>query len=244
MNFDELLDEAYRGFATGANVELSELRLLYYGRKGIHIAFSDAGEYSFETTVHELDRPDGILCHPLNDVISRRVNSSEFYANVFRVGSGRTIEDIRRYTRDNFNVDLTKLQNMKLLDEDTFDELATPIIKDVRIRHYFQRLWDLTGDIAKEKGGENFGKVWRDILMRLGYTRIVDTSGTGIIVSGRRPVTMYLDYANRQDLDIVPIQKNRLDPRLHTRQSVERKIARMGVRRNRISRRRVETRGV
>lgn len=235
MDFVELIEESYRGFATGSYLELDELRLLYYGRWGIYVTFTDDGSYDFETTVRELDRPDGVLCHSLNDVIARRVSSSEFYANVLRIDSSGVMSDIRRYTRDDFMRDVTKLREQHLVDDETFDGFLYEVQGNVRIRYDFQRLWDFTEELAKEKGGGDFGKEWKKMLMGLGYDGFTDPHGTGIIAAGKRPVTLYMDYRNRRDLDILPIQKNRKDPRLHTRQQVERMADRMQTRRNRVA---------
>lgn len=242
-DFDRLIEESYRGFGTSARLDLDELRLLYYGRKDIYISFSDKGDYYFETQSRELHRPDSILCFAVNDVVGRKVTSSEFYANVFRPRiTGRRINDVRRYDRDDLNSDLILLQRELRYSDDDWIGIVSPILRDTTIRFDFDRLWDITDDIARRRGGDH-GQQWNWLLRKvLKISIISDPDGTGNISFGRQPTTLFIDYNNKSDLDILPIQANRIDPRKHTRERVERKVQRMGVKRNRIAKRRVDQR--
>ena len=51
---------------------------------------------------------------------------------------------------------------------------------------------------------------------------------------------MALNYERINEIDIVPVQMNRVDPRQRVSDKVERKVRSMGVRRNRISKRKVD----
>lgn len=238
VNFDELIEESFKGFGTSQVMDLNDLRLLYHGRRAVFVSFTDKGDYSFEPQVGELDRPDGIVCYAVNHVIARRVQTSEFYANIFRMGSQKKdITDIRRYGTDELKSDIEKLRKDGPIDEDMLEIFINDVLKNVRLRSAFEKLWELTETIAKTKS--DYSKEWRRLLLKvLGYGSIQDPGGSGILVLGRAPAVLYLDYTNRNDLDILPIQGKRSDPRRYVVERVERMVRRMGVRRRRIAKRR------
>lgn len=238
--FDALIEEAYAGFGQSGHIYTTDLRTLYYGRPNVYLAFTDDGVIEEEGSSREMDRPDAIICYDIRDVIGRKVSSNKFYANVFRIkkSGGEFINDIRNYKKDELNNDVVLLKLMDIIDPDVFDGIWYQINRDTTIRHSFVKLWLLTEFIAKEKDSRNFGEVWNKILMGLGYIGFSDPSKTGVLLGTREPVTIYLDYDNRTNLDILPIQKYRVDPRQRTSDKVERMRKRMTTRRNRVAKRR------
>ena len=239
MNFEDKLEEAMM-FGTGSYMDLDELRLLYHGRRDIYVSFTDQGDFYFQTQNNEIDRPDSIVCYPVNDVIGRKVSTSEFYANVFRLNKtkGEFISNINHYTNDDLAGDLVLIRQMNISDADTREDIINDIMRDSRIRKPFDKLWNITEFLSKTRS--SYGAVWKKMLMDLGYIGFADPSSSGIFTGYRTPAVIYLDYKSRSDLDIIPIQKHRMDPRKRVRDKVERQVRRMGVRRNRIAKRRVD----
>lgn len=238
MNFDELIEEKM-GFGTGSYMDLDELRLLYHGRRDIYIEFTDDGEHVTSPQPTEIDRPDSIVCYPVNDVIGRKVSTSEFYANVFRINKtrGEFIKNINHYTSDDLAGDLILIRQLSPSSEDDTNMIISDIMRDTRIRKPFERLWAITEFISKTKGSD-FGRVWNRLLRDMGYIGFADPSSSGLFTGYRTPAVIYVDYSGRSDLDILPIQKHRMDPRRRVRDKVERMVARMGARRDRIAKRR------
>jgi hypothetical protein len=241
MTFEDTLDEAYRGFGQSSHLYTTDLRTLYYGRPDVYLTFTNDGEISTENTAQEMDRPDSIICYDIRDVIGKKVTSSAFYANVFRIkkSGGEFIDDIRRYKKDELLADVAILRAIKVIDPIDFDAMWKKINRDTTIRHDFVKLWLLTEFIAKQRNSRDFGEVWQSLLLRLGYIGFSDPSKTGVLVGEREPVTIYLDYESRKEFDILPIQKHREDPRQRVRDKIERKMKRMQytTKRNRIAKR-------
>lgn len=232
MNFIDKLEESYKGFAQGSDLDLGDLRLMYYGRQKIYIAFTDDGEYDYESSYYELDRPDSILCHPVNDVVGRRAKSSEFYMNVIRYNKSGHLTNIKNYSKDDFKRDVAKLSKMKF-NSDIFDFYVELAKKDTKIRHEFERLWDLTDNLSRVDGSDS----WRGILLNLGYNQISDPSGIGVLAIGRDPVSLILDFDGVENIDILPAQKKRADPRRRVRDKVNHKLKSMRNNRRRIAKR-------
>lgn len=240
MNFNELIEENYRGFAQGSQLDLVDLRLMYYGRDSIFVSFTDDGEYATETEDTEMDRPDGIICYPVNDVVAQRVKSSRFYFNIFRYrnNSGH-LKDIRRYTRDDFTRDVIELKEMGF-DPEIFEFYVEDVTRDVKIKHPFERLWILTENLSRLNGSSNAS--WASIFAKLGYTQLSDPTGTGIIAVGRSPVSLLIDHTGKEEVDILPAQKKREDPRTYVRDRVARRVKTLRNSRKRIAKR-APTRG-
>lgn len=245
MSFDQLIEESYKGFGGSAILDLDELRLLYYGRRGVFVTFSDDGEYQKEASARELYRPMSIACFPVNDVVGRKVSSPDFYANVFRpVVAKRSIQDIRRYTREDLMADLAILKLETTMSDDEWDSFVRPTLMSATIRHPFERLWNITELVADNWGGDHARK-WNTLLFdTLQYSMISDPVGLGIVALGRTPVSLFFDVNNKEDLDVLPIQKNRIDPRRHVRDRIERKVFKMRGSRNRVAKRRVDRRNL
>ena len=61
-------------------MDVRTLRKLYYGRNGIFVSFTDDAYIERDgDTDAECPRPDGILCHEINDVVARKVSSPDYY---------------------------------------------------------------------------------------------------------------------------------------------------------------------
>lgn len=239
MQFEQTIEEQYRGFGQSGHINTEELRILYYGRLNLFISFTDEGDYDFTPSGRDLPRPEGIIAHPINDVVGKKVRSNKFYGNVFRANTSSFISDVRSYNRDAYIKDLTILSNIRKYDKEIVESMRDQYARDLSLNTWFEKLWHSTEEIASNMSG-NFERNWKNIFMDMGYAGIMDTSGTGIIIIGRAPVILYFDYERRNDIDIVPIQKYRADPRARVADKVERRVQRMGVRRNRIAKRKVE----
>lgn len=239
-SFEKSLEESL-AFGTSSYMALDELRMLYYGRRDLYVSFTDQGDYQIQQSGRELDRPDSILCYPINDVVGRKVSTSEFYANVFRANKsgGEFIDNITHYSRDQLSNDIELIRTFRYINESIQEDIIQTALSDRRTRRNFEKLWEITEFTAKERGS-SFGTQWRRILMDLGYTGMADPSSTGLFTGQRVPAVIYLDYTRREDLDIVPIQRHRQDPRKRVRDAVERKVRRMSTRRNRVAKRRID----
>lgn len=233
MSFDQTIEEAYRGFGLSSHIDTSELRLLYYGRPDIYITFTDDGDVD---TAHD-DIPDSFISYDIRDVVGRKVQSSEFYAYVYRIDKsrGKWMDDVRRYRREDFHSDMEALKAMEWVED--FDDIVRQVGMDTRLRHDFERLWAVSKHVAMSLSERNYRLVWARVLRSVGYIGFSDPSRSGML--GRREVmSVFLDYDNREDLDILPIQKFREDPRRRVEWQVERYRRRMRGARNRVARRR------
>lgn len=229
--FDEMVEEAYKGFGTSSHINLTDLRYMYYGRRDLYVSFTDDGDYFFDGQFER--RPDGIIGYAMNDVIGNKVRSPEFYANVFRWQNIGALQDVRRYRADDLYRDYRKLVESGKFDLSLLNELFNDIGRNVLIRHTFKKLWGITEQLAMSTG-KDVGKEWAKILMSLGYNLIGDPASVGVL-SNKEPTYLILDVDSRIDVDILPIQKFRIDPRLRTKQKVERKLKYMRNARKRIA---------
>lgn len=230
--FEDALEEAYKGFGQSAHMDVDELRLLYQGRPNIHIVFTDDG--SVETT-HD-DLPECFVSYDIDDVIGKRVKSSEFYAYVIRpdMSRGQFVKNVKEYSRDQFMVDMEVLKGENYIPEDALMNIITKKGYNAYIRHDFERLWIVTRTVAELIGGSEWQEKWRDILMSLGYIGFHDPSTRGF----GQPTTILLAYEDREDIDILPIQKHRVDPRKRVERRIEREKRGLVGARNRVAKRR------
>lgn len=241
MSFDNTIEEAYRGFGLSSHIDTSELRLLYYGRPDIYITFTDDGD----VTTHHDNLPDSFISYDVRDVVGRKVQSSEFYAYVYRIDKnrGKWVDDVRRYSRDDFYSDMEYLRRNEWLEAEEFDSIVKTVGMDTRIRHDFERLWSVSRHVAASISERNYRLVWGRVLRSIGYIGFSDPSMSGML--GKREVmSVFLDYDNREDLDILPIQSFREDPRRRIERQVERYRRRMRGARNRVARRRDTSRRI
>lgn len=230
--FEEALEEAYKGFGQSAHMDVDELRLLYQGRPNIHIIFTDDGDVE---TTHD-DLPECFVSYDIDDVIGKRVKSSEFYAYVIRpdMSKGDFVKDINEYSRDQFMVDMEILKASGYIPEEDLSNIITEKGYSAYIREDFERLWVVTGTVAEIIGGGDWQEKWREILLSLGYIGFHDPS----IRAFGQPTTILIGYEDREDIDILPIQENREDPRKRVERRIEREKRGLVGARNRVAKRR------
>lgn len=231
MDFDTKIEEAYRGFGQSSHLDVSELRLLYYGRPDIYLTFTDDGDVETE---HE-DLPDCFIAYDVRDVVGKKIQSSDFYAYVYRMKG--EVTDVKRYSPDDFKKDIEFLSDMEFIDPAKLDYLIKTVGMDSRNRYYFQRIWNLTRAIAIEINGRGYRHVWKELLVFLGFDAISDPSSSGLL-GEKEPRTLYLAYGSREDLDILPIQRYREDPRKRVERQIERYRRKMRGSSNRVAKRR------
>lgn len=231
MNKNTQLDES---FSQSGVLDVDELRRLYYGRLNVMTAFTDDGEYVYDSQISgKLGRPTSLLSHRVIDVVAKKVKSKEFYANIFRLKSSKKIvDDIKSYSNVDLSKDIEKIIKLKKLDEETTQELIEIVLRSSKSS--FEKLWEITKNISGEMGGDT-GNNWRNILLDLGYAAFIDLHGSGIFMKGNYPCVVYIDYDQKEDLDIVPIQRHRRDPRRRTNEYVARRLKRLEPARKRVA---------
>lgn len=230
---EQTINEVYKGFGQSAHMDVKELQRLYYGRKEIYVAFTDDGD----VTIFNEGSPEGLICYELNDIIGKKVKSNEFYAYVFRVdkSKGKFIDDINEYNRDSFLRDVEYLRLEEYVED--LDRLVNFYAYDSYIRKEFERLWVLTRQIALTIDPEVMNYTWANILLSLGYSGFHDPSRSDLL-GDKQPTTILLNYNDREDLDILPIQEYREDPRSRITKYVNREKMKMRGAKNRVARKR------
>lgn len=232
--FDTAISEA---FSNASYMEVRGLRALYYGRLDMYASFTDDGV--IQTSGMEggsLVRPAGVLGHTIDAIVGRKVSSSYFYATVFRWRKQKIfVEDIRAHTYEKYQDDLELFRTLPYI-KPSVRENAEKAAESSLLRSYFERLWVLTRTAA-EASGSISDRVWARILDDLGYAGFADPAGKGILIPERVPCTLILDEKQITELDIVPIQKYRVDPRRRIVDQVNRKVRKMATKRNRIAKR-------
>jgi len=238
-HLEESINEAYSGFGQSAHMDIKELRRLYYGRKNIYVTFTDDGDI----TIDNQQTPEGLICYELNDVIGKKVKSNEFYAYVFRADKnrGKFLENINEYNRDSFLRDVEYLRLKEYVED--LDTLVNFYGYNSYIRKEFERLWVVTHQIAIRTFPEEINYMWANILFSLGYVGFHDPSRSDLLGS-KQPTTVLLNYKDREDLDILPIQEYREDPRSRITKYVNRERMKMRGAKNRIAKRRDNTKRV
>lgn len=237
--FEEKLAEA---FNNASYMDVRGLRALYYGRLDLYASFTDDGEIETSgMSGGSLVRPEGVLGHTIDAIVGRKVSSSYFYANVFRWRKTQVfVEDIRTHNYEKYQDDLELFRTLRYIKPGV-KEAAEKAAESSLLRSYFERLWVLT-KTAAEASGSISDRVWARILDDLGYAGFSDPSGKGILIPERVPCTLILNPREITELDIVPIQKYRVDPRRRIVDQVNRKVRKMATKRNRIAKRKFSDR--
>jgi hypothetical protein len=195
-------------------MDVSELRMLYYGRLDILITFSNDDKFEMDGIVNDqLKHPKGFECYDINDVIGRHVSTDRMYAHVFRldktISNGRVIKDLRDYTDKDLSNDIARLNELYTPE---FIKLSVDKVKmDPRMRFPFESFWNITKDIADNYGSHG-DEVWAKIMKKLGYVGFVD-DGYGLIGKKNKKITLLLKPNIVDQYDIVPIQKYRKETR-------------------------------
>lgn len=234
------LEESAPSFAGYMNIH--ELMDLYYGRIGVYVSFSNDEKLElsgFDGST--LARPYGVSSYTVDTVVGRKVFTHKFYSHVFREkgsgGSKKFINDIRHYTKINLEEDIEVLHLLPYLKSEEIDNAVELIKSKSVIRYPFEQLWEITKEIAKPSSSVA-DKLWRRILLDLGYSGFGDPSGLGIIAKGRQVVTLFLDEKNLEVYDIMPIQRYRKDKRQRVNDAINNHNKRMHARRNRVAKKR------
>jgi hypothetical protein len=195
-------------------MDVSELRMLYYGRMDILISFSDDDKFEMRGIINgQLKHPKGFECYDIKDVIGRHVSTDRMYAHVFRlkktISNGQVIRDFRDYTGDDLSNDIARLN--ELYTPEFVKQSVDKVKMDPRMRFPFESFWNITKDIADNYGthGDEF---WAKIMKKLGYVGFVD-NGYGLIGKKDKKVTLLLKPNIVDQYDIVPIQKYRKEHR-------------------------------
>lgn len=237
-SFEEQLEEA-RSFGLSSHLDVDELRLMYYGRLDVYVTFTDEGELSFSPDDRELDRPDGVIAYDVRDVVGKKVASGEFYGNVLRLSAnfGRHVEDVKHYSNDHLRADIVKLRGLETIETDVVDLIIDEVLSDSSFTSPFSKFWRITEYLSKLTSTQVYGSIWASILLDLGYVAFSDPSRTGTLTGKREPVTLYIDQDRIEEVDVLPIQKHRKDPRGRVRAAVERRRKLMRNARNRIAKR-------
>tara|TARA_R100000664_G_C2752088_1_gene139364 strand:+ start:183 stop:986 length:804 start_codon:yes stop_codon:yes gene_type:complete len=233
-------------FSASSVMDVTELRTLYYGRLNLFVTFTDDGRLEMTPDSSE-ERPAGYVAYSVSDVVGKKVKTSEFYANVYRIKknnkSREFIDDIKTFTKKQYEDAVERLYGLDYIGEDEIFEGLGKISSTSALRGYFNRLWDLTKFLAKSAGGGAWKMLWREIFLDIGYNGITDKSGSGLLVSNRNPVTIQFD-SDIEEFDIVPIQKHKKDPRKRVRTQVNRYVKRLSTARNRVSKKRFVNREI
>jgi hypothetical protein len=187
------------------------------------------------TTGYEFSRPKSLVCHPINEVVAKKVKSNLQYGVVFRVkkSSGRFVEDIKEYESRDFLGDINRLKQLDYVDQETLNQIVTKIKNNGIIKHYFGKFWKITEMVA-ESTGKTKESIWRKILLDLGYIGFNDQAGLGIFSKKKQPTTLVLNK-NVEFLDVVPLQKSIKDKRNRVIDQVERQNKKLAVARKRIA---------
>lgn len=235
-SFEDLIEEA-RSFGLSSHLDVTELRIMYYGRLDMYVAFTDDGELSFSPDDGELDRPDGLIAYDVRDVVGKKVRSGMFYANVVRLSpnAGKQVKDVKHYSSDDLRRDIGEIRKIDTIEPEMVDMIIESIMSDSSMTSPFAIFWRITEYLAKLVSLPAYSSVWASILSDLGYASFSDPSRTGMINGRKVPVTLYIQQDDIEPVDILPIQGERSDPRKRIRDKVERDRRLMRNARNRIA---------
>lgn len=237
LMFDEAIEEA---MSFASYMDVSELRLLYYGRNAMYVAFSDDHKINmsgFEGSA--LKRPYSVAAHSIDTVVGRKASTNLFYGHVFRLKprGGHFVRDVKNFSLEDYESVKETLYAIPYIEHEELDFLINVVDSNLRIRSSFERFWNLTKALSVDKG-QNADKFWRRMLIDLGYAGFDDPSGTGIIGERRQPIMLVLEDKDIEKFDIVPVQKYRTDRRTRIRDNVNRLNRLMRTARNRVAKRR------
>lgn len=236
---NEILEE---GFGTSADMDVTELRRLYYGRLDMFVTFSNDDKVRF-TNRPTVRIPAGAVGFSVFDVVGRKVKDSAFYAHVFRFNTRQNfINNIKTYNTTDLKRDLLKLMVYDGLPEETIEQIIEENMTKSLLRNPFLKLWGVTQDMAMKQNRAYSPVIWRDIFLFLGYYGISDPTGTGILTGGRAKHPTSLFFIEPAIIDIIPIQKQRKDERRRVINNVDRRVAQLSTKRNRIAKRKFRNR--
>ena len=222
-------------FSSSSYMDVTELRALYYGRLDIMVSFSNDEHYIL-SGYHsgDLIRPWGVVGHTVEDVVGRRVSSSDFYGHVFRdkTKPANHLKDINSYPKAQLQEDLELLSLFKYVDSERLENARERVLRNPRAVSPFVQLWSIMR--LTFENSHDGDKRWAKAFVDLGYEAITDQRGIGLFTD-KKAGTLYFDIRSLERFDIVPVQKYRSDPRNRVRDNVDRIVKRLRVRRNRVA---------
>lgn len=235
--FEQQIQEA---MSNASYMDVSELRTLYYGRLGIHVAFSDNADIpKGGFSENELVKPYSITAHTVDTVVGRKAHTHYYYGHVFRIKkSGVFLEDIKSYNTEDLKEDIEALRVIPHIVPEDLESALERVSSNPRFRYPFARMWAITKEIASHKG-RYADKYWRRILIDLGYSGFNDPRGIGVIGERNQQTTLLLEF-DLEEFDIVPVQKYRKDKRQRIIDAVNKKNRINHTRRNRVAKKKTD----
>lgn len=219
--------------------DVDELRALYYGRLDLYVSFTDDWKYltSGRDSGGRLSKPAGIIAHTIDTIVGKKAGTHMFYGRVFRMrSSGRAfINDVRQYSGTRYTEDKELLSSLGFFTEEEIERVIQEVEENSVLKSDFARIWEITKRLSMTKGQQLADKYWREVFVGLGYDAFNDPSGTGIIGDPHVPVLLLLNYDKKRDLDIVHVQKYRVDKRKMVTDRVARENHKMRLHRDRIA---------
>ena len=235
FDIDKELEKLDEAFSMSTEMNVDELRRLYYARINIYVMPNGDGDLTYSDESGK-DLPVSMRCHAVNDIVAKKVKSNELYGVVFRVrkSSGRFVEDIKEYESRDFLQDLSLLRKLDYLDQEVLNDYSTKIKNNGIIKHYFGKFWKLTEMLA-ESTGKTKTAIWRKILLDLGYIGFNDASGVGFFSNKKQPTAIVLDRSDVEFLDVIPLQKKIRDKRNRVIDHGQRQNKKLEVNRKRVA---------
>lgn len=182
----------------------------YYGRLDVYASFNDTGDFEFISHDDDSPKPAAILCYPINKIVGRQIKTTALYARVFRFRtSGANVLDVQKYDLSSLEKDVERLIHYYPKYEEDIVDLYAHSIDKARIPTSFGRFWYITKELSMQINKSTFYEQWATVLGKLEYDTVEDSSGTGVIVKKRQPVTMIISSTNITDMEIVPVQAHR-----------------------------------
>lgn len=234
------IEELEEAMSFASYMDVTDLRLLYYGRNSMYATFSDTDK--LETSGfdgNELKRPTGYVSYTINDIVARKVSTHLLYAHVFRArdSGGGFVSDVKNFTLEEYNEAVKYIRTLNYLNQEDVEWFVELVSSNLRLRRPIERLWALTRAIVYSQG-KRADDLWARILLDIGYTGFSDVSGTGLLGKRNKPVTLILDKSIMNVIDIVEVQKYRDDKRNRISDNVKRHNRLSKTHRNRIAKRR------
>lgn len=235
-HINDSLDKLDEAISTASYMEVEELRQLYYGRINILVSFSNDEKLDISGLEQgKLLRPAGIIGFSIEDVVGRRVSSSDFYGHVYRdkVSNSKAIRDIQSYSSEDLKKDLEKMRSIPYINEHALEDAIIVSENNPRLRRNFEILWDIMRSLLRRE--RNADRLWARLFRDLGYDAITDQRGLGFLSKAKASTTLIFDERDIEMFDIVPIQKYRTDPRKGTRDKIDRIVRQLRSRRRTVA---------
>jgi hypothetical protein len=230
--FDEVIEEA---MSFVSYMDVSDIRMLYYGRQDLYVAFSDDSvipKSGFESNM--MKRPFSVVSYTVDTVVGRKASSNLLYGHVFRYKKSKGyIQDIRSYSTIDYDDDIGTLKVLSYIDQELLEEAIERVNNNATHRTTFSKIWSITQAVASVAGDWS-DRLWRRVLMDLGYTGFTD-NGSGVIGNRNQITNIILNYDDIVLLEILPIQKYRKEKRRNVDKRINHINKQQTTKRNRIA---------